>query len=197
VTASTLTRWIAARALAAALLAVLPGAAWASDADRDIVVRVHKDGPTIAVSVDCPVDASRLVVWEVLTDYDHMAQFLSNLDASSVTADAESPLRIHQKGRVGYGLLTFHFENIRDIELVPHREIRSRSLGGDAKASDFTTRIVEVAGAVHIVNSGRYTPGVWIPPFIGPAVIEAEVRRQFGDVRREILRRDARIRPQT
>ena len=196
-TASALTHWVAARALAAALLVLLPGVAWSSDADRDIAVRVHKDGPSIGVDVDCPVDASRLVVWEVLTDYDHMAQFLSNLDVSGVTATADSPLRIHQKGRVGYGLLTFHFENVRDIDLVPHREIRSRSLSGDVKASDFTTRIVEVAGALHIVNSGRYTPGVWIPPLIGPVVIEAEIRKQFGELRREIMRRGALLRPQS
>ena len=161
------------------------------------MVRVQKDGSSVAVDVDCPVDAPRLVVWEVLTDYDHMAQFLSNLEYSGVTGGADTLLRIHQKGSVGRGPLTFAFENIRDIELVPHRAIHSRSLSGDLKASDFTTRIVEVAGVLHIVNSGRYTPGVWIPPFIGPAVIEAEIRKQFGEVRREILRRSALIGPRS
>ena len=181
--------------LAVALLAALPGPVGASDADHDILVRVQKDGASIVVDVNCPVDAPRLVVWEVLTDYDHMAQFLSNLDSSGVTAGAGTALRIRQEGSVGRGPLTFTFENIRDVELVPHRAIHSRSLSGDLKASDFTTRLVEVAGVLHIVNSGRYTPGVWVPPFIGPAVIEAEIRKQFGEVRREILRRSALDRP--
>jgi len=65
------------------------------------------------------------------------------------------------------------------------------------KASDFVTRIVEVAALVHILHSGRYTPNIWVPPFIGPALIEAETQKQFGQIRTEILRRNAMARPQT
>ena len=36
-----------------------------------------------------------------------------------------------------------------------------------------------------------YTPNAWVPPVIGPALIEAETRKQFGELRREILRRSA------
>jgi hypothetical protein len=35
-------------------------------------------------------------------------------------------------------------------------------------------------------------PDVWVPPLIGPSVIEAETRKQFDEVRTEILRRSAR-----
>jgi hypothetical protein len=93
--------------------------------------------------------------------------------------------------------MTLTFDNIREIELVPQREIRSRLISGDLKASDFTTRIVEATGIVHIVNGGRYTPNIWVPPLIGPALIEAETQKQFGEIRTEILRRSAMVRPQT
>jgi len=63
---------------------------------------------------------------------------------------------------------------------------------GELKASEFTTRIVEDAAPVRIVNSGRWTPNAWVPPFIGPALIEAETRKQFGEFRGEILRRSER-----
>jgi hypothetical protein len=33
---------------------------------------------------------------------------------------------------------------------------------------------------------------MWVPPWIGPAVIESETRSQFGEIRAEILRRSAR-----
>ena len=48
------------------------------------MVKVRKDGPTVAVDVDCPVDAPWQVVWEVLTDYAHMPQFISNIEYSVV-----------------------------------------------------------------------------------------------------------------
>jgi hypothetical protein len=149
------------------------------------------------VEVDCPVDAPWSVVWEVLTDYDHMAKFISNLEYSGIKGRADNVLRVHQKGKASRGPLTLTFDNVREIELVPYSEIRSRLISGDLKASNFITRIVEIAARVHIVNSGRYTPNMWVPPFIGPALIEAETQKQFGEIRSEILRRSAMVRPQT
>jgi len=179
--------------LAVLLLALLPVSAWSLDTDQDIVVHVQMDGQIVAVDVDCPVDAPWSVVWEVLTDYDHMTQFISNLEYSGVDDRVDTVLRVHQKGKASRGILTLRFDNVREIELVPHREIRSRLISGDLKASDFVTRIVEVGARVHIVNSGRYTPNIWVPPFIGPALIEAEIKKQFGEFRTEILRRNATV----
>ncbi len=71
-------------------------------------------------------------------------------------------------------------------------EVQSRLISGEPKGSAFTTRIVDVDGLIHIVNSGRYTPNIWVPPLIGPALIEAETRKQFGEIRTEILRRGER-----
>jgi hypothetical protein len=182
---------------AALLLVVLPASAWALDGNEDIAVRVVKDGQHIAVDVDCPVDAPVPIVWEVLTDYDHMARFISNLEHSGIEDGAGDVLLVRQKGKASRGPLTVTFENVREVRLVPHREIRSRLVSGDLKASDFVTRIVETGARIHIVNSGRYTPSIWIPPIIGPALIEAETRKQFGEIRAEILRRSALPRPQT
>jgi hypothetical protein len=179
------------RFVATLLLAVVPVCAWSSGTDQDIVVEVRKDGQNIAVDVDCPVDAPRPVVWEVLTDYGQMAQFISNLEYSGVDSRADNVLRVHQKGKASRGILTIKFDNIREIELVPYREIRSRMISGDLTASAFTTRIVDVDQRVHIVNSGHYTPKMWVPPVIGPALIEAETRKQFGEIRAEILRRNS------
>jgi len=185
------------RFVATLLLAVVPVCAWSSGTDQDIVVEVRKDGQNIAVDVDCPVDAPLPVVWEVLTDYDRMAHFISSLDYSGIDSRADNVLRVHQKGKASRGIVTINFDNIREIELVPYREIRSRWISGDLKASMFTTLIVDVDQRVHIVNRGHYTPKMWIPPLIGPALIEAETQKQFGEIRAEILRRNALVLPPT
>jgi hypothetical protein len=177
------------RVLAILLLTALPIRASSTSADQDIAVHALKDGQEIAVDVDCPVDAPWSVIWDVLTDYDHMTQFISNLELSDVTARADNVLQVHQKGKASRGFLTLTFDNVREIELVPYREIRSRLVSGDLKASEFTTRIVDVSSRIHIVNNGRYTPKLWVPAVIGPMLIEAETRKQFGEIRREILRR--------
>ena len=157
--------------------------------DEDIVVHVRKDGAEIVVEVDCPVRAPLRMVWDVLTDYDNMSRFLSHVQYSSVHSRIDNVLTVRQKGKTSGGPFSFAFDNLREVELRPYTEIRSRLISGDLKAFAFTTRMVTAGEIVHIINSGRYTPNIWVPPVVGPALIEAETRRQFREVRAEVLRR--------
>jgi hypothetical protein len=177
------------RIVAVLALAILPAAGLQAAVDQDIEVQVKKDGPEVVVDVDCPVNASAAVAWEVLTDYEHMAEFLSNVQSSSVQSRDGRMLQVYQKGKASRGLLSISFENLRAVELVPYQEIRSRLISGDMKASAFTTRIVDNGTVVRIIHSGRYTPKIWVPPVVGPTLIEDETRKHFGELRTEILRR--------
>jgi hypothetical protein len=158
----------------------------------DISVRAEKDGATIRVRVDCPVMAPQAVVWDVLTDYDRMPSFIGNLEQSVVRMRLGNRLQVYQKGRAERGPLSIKFENVREVELVPRSEIRSRVISGDNMPASFTTRIEERDGRLHIRNDGVYTPSMWVPPVIGTSLIEAETRKQFGEIRDEILRRARR-----
>jgi hypothetical protein len=178
--------------LIACCLATVAVATSAAVPDEDIIVHAKKDGVEIVVEVDCPVRAPVLAVWDVLTDYDHMSRFISNLQYSGLEGRVDNVLKVRQYGKATRGPLTVTFDNVREVELRPFTEVRSRLISGDLKASAFTTRLVDVDGVVHIINSGRYTPNIWVPPLIGPALIEAETRKQFGEIRTEILRRSER-----
>ena len=155
-------------------------------------MHAKKEGAEVVVEVDCPVRAPLLTVWDVLTDYDNMSRFISNLQYSGIQGRVDNVLKVRQSGKASRGPLTIAFDNVRQVELRPFTEVRSRLISGDLKASEFTTRLVEADGLVHIVNSGRYTPKLWVPPLVGPALIEAETRKQFGEIRTEILRRSER-----
>lgn len=178
--------------LLACCVATVAVSASAAAADEDIVVHAKKDGAEVVVEVDCPVRAPVLAVWDVLTDYDNMSRFISNLQYSGIEGRVDNVLKVRQFGKASRGPLTITFDNVREVELRPFTEVRSRLISGDLKASAFTTRLVDVDGLVHIVNSGRYTPKIWVPPVIGPALIEEETRKQFGEIRTEILRRSER-----
>ena len=159
--------------------------------DQDIVVQIKRNGAEIVVDVDCPVRAPHALVWEVMTDYDNMAKYISNLQLSGVQTRVDNLLTVRQAGKSGHGPFSITFDNLREIELFPPIEIRSHLISGDLKASSFTTRIVDGGdGVVHIINHGHYTPNFWVPPLIGPAVLEGETRIQYGEFRSEILRRE-------
>jgi Polyketide cyclase / dehydrase and lipid transport len=158
--------------------------------ESDIVVRAEKNGETIIIDAEMAVHASEAAVWDVLTDYDHMAQFVANVKSSRITDRNGNTLLVAQKSSTSFGLLKFSFDNIREVELVPHREIRSKLVSGDMKDSAFTTRLVSDAGGVtRVVNHGVFIPTMWVPPVIGTAFLESETRRQFFELRTEIMRR--------
>ncbi len=159
-------------------------------AASDIVVHVKKKGATIIVDVDMAVQVPPLAAWEVLTDYDHMAQFVTNVQSSKITDRKGNTLVVTQKSGTAFGLLKFSFDNVREVELVPHSEVRSKLISGDMKASAFTTRIMsDGGGGARVTNHGEFVPTMWVPPVIGTAFLEAETRKQFHELRNEMMRR--------
>jgi len=181
---------LAATALAMAALA-WPPAATAAGADDDIVVRASHRAGTVTIVVECPVTAPRDIVWDVLTDYDGMARFISNVEQSVVRLRFGTRLQVFQMGKASRGPLTFPFESLRDVELSPPTEIRSTMISGDTMPASFTTRIEGAGPTLRIVHRGTYTPNLWVPPLIGPVLIETETRKQYGELRAEMLRRAA------
>jgi carbon monoxide dehydrogenase subunit G len=181
---------IASSLLLSFALAMLPAATRAAPPDpTDIAVAIHRDGEAYVVDVDFVVQATPREVWDVLTDYDHMADFVSNVAASRIVRREPQKMEVEQISRLGFGPFQFKFENAREIEFVPLEEIHSTLIRGDMKASSFTTRLVAEGSATRVTNHGRFTPDRWIPPLIGIAVLEGETRKQFTELHAEILRR--------
>ena len=127
---------------AALLLCLFVNPARAASGIDDIVVGLRWDGPAILVEVDCFVPAQAPIAWDVLTDYAYMVRYLSNLESSVIEERKDNWMRVHQVGKASQGLFTLGFDNVREVELVPPDEVRSRFMNGDFKDSTFVTRIV-------------------------------------------------------
>ncbi len=168
-------------------------AATAAAHAQPVAVAVRKAGETIFVDVTARVLSNPGPAWAALTDYDHMAEFVSAVRESRVVSRQGNFLEVAQTGGAKRGFFDFTFKTLRSVELVPESEIRSRLIHGDFKSYEFTTRLAvdSSAGAVTITHHGEYVPNIWVPPVVGPALIEAETRKQYGDLITEILRRQA------
>jgi hypothetical protein len=177
------------RALIILLVLVHASLAAAASNDSDIDVKVAKDGQLVEVDVILRVQASRADTWRVLTDYNDMVRFASSLTSSAIVRRDGNALEVAQTGNVRFGLLSFPFESTRRIELEPYREIRSYLIAGDMKTSRFTTRIIDEGSSTRIEQHGEVVADLWVPPWIGPAIIAARTRKQWQEVREEILRR--------
>lgn len=177
-----------------ALLLAMPlghGAAIVAHAmpDDAPAVEVQRHAGAVLVDVSMFVPATPQQAWAVLTDYDHMSAFFPNLQSSRVIERENGKLKVEQKGAVRYGPLSFPFEMVREIELHPYAEIRSRALSGSVKRGTAVTKLIPEARGTRIVYHSEAVPNVWVPPGIGPKFIENETRAQFEFLRAEILRR--------
>ncbi len=152
-------------------------------------MRVTRDGSTFAIDADWSVAANGDEVWAVLTDFDHMAQFLSSVDASRVINREGNRLEIVQKSHANAGLLRLSLENTRAIVLTPKRDIESHLLKGDLKSSDFTTRIVDAAGGSKVIIRGQFVVSGLASAAVSVESVEVQTRLSYQEMRDEILRR--------
>ena len=158
---------------------------------QGIDVQVARRGQWVVVDVRATVKARPSYAWDVLTDYDHMAEFVTVLTSSAVIGRTGHLLEVAQTGQVTKAFMHFAFSTVRAVELTPMREIRSHLIRGDFKAYEFTTRIIDQGSGTLLVHHGEYVPNVWVPPVVGPAMIESETRQQYEELTAEMLRRQA------
>jgi len=160
-----------------------------ADAEQDVTVSVQKNGDAIVVDVSFRVAASQQETWGVLTDFDHMSEFISNLQSSKVLGRNGNKLQVAQVGKAARGLFSFAFESVREIELTPYAAIRSRLLSGNMQKMEGATLLNSEGGGTRVEFHGESIPSVWVPPVVGVKFIGSEVREQFREMRAEILRR--------
>lgn len=156
---------------------------------EDIEVEVQITGDNVTIDLSLVVPATRQQVWAVLTDFEHMPSFVSNLKESKVIGTSGSVLKIYQRGSASYSLINFPFDSTREIQLTPLDKIQSHLISGNMLKMEGTTRLVEKGGNTMIIYHADAIPGHWLPPIAGRSFIEHETRAQFIQMRDEILRR--------
>src|SRR5436190_7392753 len=158
-------------------------------ADDDIDVQVRKERSTYEINLEFTVPASVEQTWNVLADYEHMAQILSNMDSSRIVSRDGNRLIVAQTSHGKVGPLHISVDGVREITLTPFSEIRSHQIKGDLKASDFTTRLRADGSETRVSVSGRLVPAAWASWTLGAETVAAHTRRQYQELRNEILKR--------
>jgi carbon monoxide dehydrogenase subunit G len=157
--------------------------------DKDIEVKIQISGEEVVVDVSFLVPATQQEVWAVMTDFDHMASFISNVQSSRVIDRSGNILHIAQQGKAQHGPLSFAFNSVREIRLSPFDRIQSHLVSGKMRKLEGDTQFRVDGSVTRVSYHGDSIPGVWIPPIVGKIFIENELREQFHDIRNEVNRR--------
>ena len=159
--------------------------------EQDIDVRVRKERAAFDISFEFTVPATIEQTWNVLTDYEHMAQILSNMDSSRVVSRDGNRITVAQTSHGKVGPIHVSVDGLREIVLTPPTEIRSHLIKGDLKASDFTTELHAEGAVTRVTGHGKIVVAPWVGLALGAEKVAAQTRQQYQELREEVLRRKA------
>jgi carbon monoxide dehydrogenase subunit G len=170
---------------------VLPALAAQADPLQELRVEVVRDHGVFQVSAAFPVAADANTAWAVLTDYDHLAEFVPDLETSRVVSAAGEPLRVAQRGRAGFAFLHFDIDVVLAVDATPMERLRFQEAGGSLRQMRGEWRLVPSAAGVTVHYTAQIEPGFWVPPLIGTALVRRDVRRQLAALAAEMHKRHA------
>jgi len=149
------------------------------------------DYDCVKVEISMQVDAPIETVWQVITDYQHAAQFISNLKSSTETPLGPNSLQVAQVGRVGWGGLNVDIQTVYKVSLNPiEKKITNVSVGGDLRTVNMSTQLQTKAnGGTLLLHTLITDPGPWAPLRMTEALLKRQAFQGFEDLRREILKR--------
>lgn len=173
---------------ALSLILMLPASlAWAEP-----LVTVHRaeDG-LIRVVADDRIAASPQLVFETLTDFDRLAQFIPDMHTSRIVS--VEPLRVLQEGETGFLAYRFPLSTTMEIDIEPLYRVKFRAVAGNMRDME-GAYLLETHGEItHLHYETQFRPDFWVPALIGPAIMQYEITRQFEGLAAEIMRRNASV----
>lgn len=175
------------RLLFALIATTISGASALAEPVPDVAVQIV--GNEVRTGVSLFVPAPRERVWDVLTDFERMAEFLPDVTASRVLSRNGETVRVFQKERLRVGPFSFGLESVKEVRLFPRQKTESKLVSGSLKEYDAVTELVPAPGGTRITHRSRAVPEstATIP---GESIIARGVERRFLQLRDEILRRE-------
>lgn len=159
---------------------------------QQVEIRTDGQGESITVTASAEMRVDPLTAWKVITDYDHLAEFIPYMRSSRVLERDADRFMIEQTGE--FSFLVFRQPVQAKLAVVesPQRRVTARAVGGNLREMEGRYTLESLpAGTVRLTYSGRLVPDFAIPPVIGNLVVRNVLITQFGAMVKEIVRRDA------
>ncbi|MGB8598847.1 MAG: SRPBCC family protein [Burkholderiales bacterium] len=155
----------------------------------DMQINFQRDGDLIKIDGHLILPFPPKLIFEVLTDYEHMHEYVPDLTSSCILSREDNKLKVEQKGRSGIGPFKFKYEIVREVELTPVTELKSNLASGNFKSMHTSTKLVAEGDNTRMDYFADMVPDFWVPPLIGSAIMRRQVRRQFEAFVAELTRR--------
>lgn len=167
----------------------------------EIPLKVTQNGTLLSVEGWLETEATREIVWSVLTDYEHFPEFVPGIHANRVLETQGRVKTIAQRGEIVTGLLKLRYEGNMRIEEFPDEGLSILFLSGPFKEvrGEWRMERAEKKRPLRLVYRMNMdmmkTP---FPPPLAPGIAEQQVRIWVDVFGREMDKRmDNRVNNQT
>lgn len=171
-------------------LAAAWSVSWLAQA-QDVSIRIARDGDFVTIAASAVMRVDPRVAWAVLSDYDHLADFIPDVKSSRVVSRDGHRLRVEQIGEVGFIFYRQPVTMVLEVHEEPPRRITARGVEGNVKGMESYYELHASGADVRLDYAGRFDPDFPIPPLIGMPVLRKVIERRFRAMVNEIERRDA------
>ena len=154
-------------------------------------VRASRERDAVVLEAQALVKAEARLVWEVVTGYDHYAEFVPDLDSSHVLMRYGDTAIVDQRGRLGFFLFHFPLQVRLVVTETPFERVNSYAISGNVKEMTGTYKLIPEGTMLRFLYSGRIVPAFQLPPHIGAAAVRHAVEQQFTALVKEVQRREA------
>jgi hypothetical protein len=155
----------------------------------EVAVRATRDGDVLLIEASADFEGTLAQAWKVLTDYDHLAEFIPNMRTSRVIARTKDGITVEQKGEARLLFFSYPIEVRLAIAEFPPGKVVSRAVAGNFREMSGVYELAAQDGRVRLRYAGRMMPDFFVPPLIGTWVLRNNVETTFGALVDEIMRR--------
>jgi ribosome-associated toxin RatA of RatAB toxin-antitoxin module len=157
-------------------------------------VNIEPRGGGFAVRAETLVEVTPAVAWQVLTDYDRLAEYVPDMRASRVISAPGAPLLVEQQGRAGFLMFGYAIDVVLEIEEAPPSRLAFRAIRGNMRIMRGEWSFDgSAAGVTRLVYEAVLEPSFWVPPLIGPAILRRDISSRIAGVVREMVRRQGAV----
>jgi carbon monoxide dehydrogenase subunit G len=158
---------------------------------QEVSIRTQRDGEFVLVSASALMQVDPDVAWAVLSDYDHLARFIPDMESSRVVSRDGNRVRVEQKGEMGFFFYKEPVNILLDVHEEPPSRITARGIEGNIKGLETRYELHSSGAGIRLDYAGRFVPDFTIPPIIGMPLMNRLIERRFRAMVIEIQRRDA------
>jgi len=175
-------------------LLMLGAGAVIAQAAEPMSVEASTRGSAVEIRAQATIKAPYALIWQTLTDYDHLAEFIPGMARSRVIERRGSAAIVEQTGAAAIMFFDYPIKVVVESTEHPPTYIGIRVLKGNLKQLDGGYQLERVADKPDefvLRWLGLIEPSLPVPLFITVPLMRANISDQFGGMVKEIERREA------